>query len=50
MVDNSKVVISFFDGSKGGTRNCLDYALSKNRTIYQINPSLELQIKRGFEG
>jgi uncharacterized phage-like protein YoqJ len=48
MVDNSNIVIAYWDGSKGGTKNCLDYALSKNKIIYQINPNLELNIKRGF--
>jgi len=48
MVDNSRVIIAYWDGSKGGTKNCLDYALLKNKTIYQINPSLQLDIKRGF--
>lgn len=32
------VLISFWDGTSGGTKNCIDYAKSKNKTIIQINP------------
>jgi uncharacterized phage-like protein YoqJ len=38
MVDNSDVVLACFDGSKGGTGNCVDYAKSKNKRIVVIDP------------
>lgn len=38
MVDNSEVLIAVWDGSKGGTGNCVQYAKSKNKRIIYINP------------
>lgn len=38
MVDNSDILISVFDGSAGGTKNCFDYANGKEKTIIRINP------------
>lgn len=38
MVDNSDLVIAIWDGSSGGTANCINYAKSKNKTIIQIKP------------
>lgn len=38
MVDNSDILIAVFDGSSGGTKNCVDYAISKNKQIIYINP------------
>lgn len=38
MVDNSQLGIAVWDGSTGGTANCVNYALSKNIPIVQINP------------
>lgn len=38
MVDNSDLVIAVWDGSSGGTKNCVDYAQSNNKTILRINP------------
>lgn len=32
------VVIAVWDGTPGGTANCVSYAKSKNKTIIQINP------------
>lgn len=37
MVDNSKYVIAFFDGSRGGTKNTLDYAKRYKTEIININ-------------
>ncbi len=37
MVDNSDYVVTWYDGKKGGTRNTLKYAESKNRFIININ-------------
>ena len=38
MVDNSDIVIAVWDGTKGGTYNCVQYAKKKNKEIIQINP------------
>lgn len=39
MVDQCDKLIAIWDGSKGGTSNCVDYAVSKNKEIIRINPS-----------
>jgi len=39
MCNNSDAVIAAWDGSGGGTENCLSYASFKNMLIYRINPS-----------
>lgn len=39
MVDNSDLIIAVWDGSNGGTRNCVNYARKLNKDIIQINPS-----------
>lgn len=39
MVDNSNLLIAVWDGSPGGTGNCVKYAKSKNSNIIQIDPS-----------
>lgn len=38
MVDNSDLLIAVWDGSSGGTANCVKYAKSKNKTIMVIDP------------
>jgi uncharacterized phage-like protein YoqJ len=38
MVDNSDVVVAVFDGTSGGTKNCVDYATSRGKKIVMINP------------
>ncbi len=38
MVDNSNYVIAVWDGTKGGTANCVNYAKKKNRTITKLHP------------
>jgi uncharacterized phage-like protein YoqJ len=38
MVDNSDLLIAVFNGSDGGTKNCYDYAVKKNKEIIRINP------------
>lgn len=38
MVDNCDSLIAVWDGSKGGTGNCVEYAKSVDRRIYQIDP------------
>ena len=37
-VDNCDKIIGIWDGSKGGTGNCIKYAESVGKDIYYINP------------
>lgn len=37
MVDNSDVIIACWDGSKGGTCNCVEYASSLKKRIIRLN-------------
>ncbi len=39
MVDHCDVVIACFDGSAGGTFNCVKYAEKQNKPIHRINPT-----------
>jgi uncharacterized phage-like protein YoqJ len=39
MVDHSDKVIAVWDGTVGGTANCVNYAKKKLKTIIQINPN-----------
>jgi len=38
MVDHSDYVIAVWDGSKGGTGNCVKYAIKQEKEILQLNP------------
>lgn len=38
MVDHSDIVIAVWDGSIGGTKNCIDYARKLLKEIVRINP------------
>jgi len=38
MVDNCDLLIAVWDGSPGGTGNCVQYAKSRGREIHQITP------------
>jgi len=38
IVNNSDLIIGAFDGSKGGTYNCLEYSKEMNKKIRTINP------------
>lgn len=38
MVDISDIIIAVWDGSKGGTYNCIQYAKKQNKKIIVINP------------
>lgn len=40
MVDKCDKLLAIWDGSKGGTGNCVGYAKKKNKPIYIINPQL----------
>lgn len=39
MVDHSNKLIAVWDGTSGGTGNCVNYAKSKNKEIIYINPN-----------
>lgn len=39
IVDDSEKMLAIFNGSVGGTKNCVDYAKSKNKEIIIINPN-----------
>lgn len=38
MVNQSDVIMAIWDGSKGGTGNCITYALTKNKNIVHYHP------------
>ncbi len=38
MVDNSDLLVAVWDGTPGGTKNCVDYAISQNKTMIVIDP------------
>lgn len=38
MVNECDVLIAVFDGTTGGTYNCVHYAMSQSKTIITINP------------
>lgn len=39
MVNNCDELVAFWDGTSGGTGNCVNYATSKNVQIVQFNPN-----------
>lgn len=39
MVDNSNMIISVWDGTSGGTANCIKYAKKSNINILNIDPN-----------
>lgn len=41
MVDHCDVLIAIWDGTSGGTANCIEYAKSVNKQIYYIDPRLD---------
>jgi uncharacterized phage-like protein YoqJ len=41
MVDHCDLLIAVWDGTDGGTGNCVKYAKSKNKEIFYINPRLD---------
>lgn len=38
MVDNAEMVFAVWDGTNGGTGNCVNYAKKKNKPIYVLHP------------
>ena len=39
MIDNCDILIAVWDGSRGGTCNCVKYCKKQNKEIIRINPS-----------
>ena len=39
MVDHTNTVLAVWDGSSGGTKNCLDYAVKQGRKICHLDPN-----------
>ena len=39
MVDNADIILGLWDGSKGGTANCIKYAKEKGKPVCIANPS-----------
>lgn len=39
MVDNADFIISIWDGSNGGTKNCVMYTKSLNKKVLNLNPN-----------
>lgn len=37
LVDNADILVAYSNGSCGGTQNCIDYAISKNKIINEFN-------------
>lgn len=38
MVDHSQWIIACWDGSSGGTKNCVDYAIKRKHRMWMIDP------------
>ena len=38
MVDNASLVVAVWDGTKGGTANCVNYAKKQGKPVITINP------------
>ena len=36
MVDHTDIILAMYDGTKGGTHNCIEYAKSKNKQIINL--------------
>lgn len=46
MVDNTDKTLSLFDGTNGGTKNCVDYAKKKNKIIINLYSSYKLMLQQ----
>ncbi len=40
MVDKCNILVAVWNGSKGGTNNCVDYAKSESKEIIHIDPEI----------
>lgn len=50
MVDNSDYVLTWFDGAGGGTKNTINYALKKGKTVVNICKDYKFGQEDFFEG
>lgn len=48
MIDDSNIVVSYWDGSKSGTGNCIRYAEKKNRKVINIYDCNIERFKRNY--
>lgn len=39
MVDNCDLLIAYWDGSSGGTKNCWDYAVKQKKDLIRVDPN-----------
>lgn len=46
MVDNSDIVVSVWDGSSGGTANCVKYATSKKKRVINLFRKEHIRYKK----
>jgi uncharacterized phage-like protein YoqJ len=44
MVNNSRIMVSLYDGSTGGTGNCVNYLRKVGRVHYWINPDKNFEL------
>ena len=44
MVDQADYIVAAWDGTKGGTGNCVDYAVKQHKTIYCLDPKSEFDL------
>lgn len=44
MVDKADILLAVWDGTKGGTGNCVKYAVKKGSTIYQYHPTVQPEL------
>lgn len=38
MVDHADIVVALWDGTPGGTKNCVDYAVARGKNILRLDP------------
>lgn len=43
MVDHSHLVLAYWDGTAGGTKNCIDYALQKGIKVYNVRDEVYIR-------
>lgn len=44
MVDKADILLAVWDGTKGGTGNCVKYAMKTGRTTYQYHPFVQEEL------
>ena len=53
MINNSRCIIAVWDGTKGGTGNCVSYAhrqmhSPESRTLYRLNPKYDFELEISY--